>query len=158
MMFENPQSVSYKKILEQSQILRHFVNMAKGLKTDLDKTISDKTPGKNYEEKLHFVYIQLQMAVNCLYDSDLDKLNRAKLPGARQILEKKEGLFRKHMMGKRVNFACRTVITPDPYQEIDQVGIPDIFAKKLTFSAAVNQTNLSALREIVVRGPNNIRG
>jgi DNA-directed RNA polymerase I subunit RPA1 len=28
-------------------------------------------------------------------------------PGVRQGLEKKEGLFRMHMMGKRVNFACR---------------------------------------------------
>jgi DNA-directed RNA polymerase I subunit RPA1 len=28
-------------------------------------------------------------------------------PGIRQGLEKKEGLFRMHMMGKRVNFACR---------------------------------------------------
>lgn len=30
-------------------------------------------------------------------------------PGIRQGLEKKEGLFRMHMMGKRVNFACRWV-------------------------------------------------
>jgi hypothetical protein len=35
--------------------------------------------------------------------------------GIRQQLEKKEGLFRKNMMGKRVNFACRSVISPDPY-------------------------------------------
>ena len=25
------------------------------------------------------------------------------------------GLFRKHMMGKRVNYCCRSVISPDPY-------------------------------------------
>lgn len=31
------------------------------------------------------------------------------IPGIRQGLEKKEGLFRMHMMGKRVNFACRYV-------------------------------------------------
>ena len=36
------------------------------------------------------------------------------LQGIRQQLEKKEGLFRKNMMGKRVNFACRSVISPDP--------------------------------------------
>jgi hypothetical protein len=33
----------------------------------------------------------------------------------RQQLEKKEGLFRKNMMGKRVNYAARSVISPDPY-------------------------------------------
>ncbi len=29
------------------------------------------------------------------------------VPGIRQDLEKKEGLFRMHMMGKRVNYAAR---------------------------------------------------
>jgi DNA-directed RNA polymerase I subunit RPA1 len=33
----------------------------------------------------------------------------------RQQLEKKEGLFRMNMMGKRVNYAARSVISPDPY-------------------------------------------
>jgi DNA-directed RNA polymerase I subunit RPA1 len=37
------------------------------------------------------------------------------LQGVRQQLEKKEGLFRMNMMGKRVNFAARSVISPDPY-------------------------------------------
>ena len=35
--------------------------------------------------------------------------------GIRQILERKEELFRKFMMGKRVNFAARSVISPDPF-------------------------------------------
>ena len=40
------------------------------------------------------------------------------------MLEKKEGLFRKHMMGKRVNYACRSVISPDPFINTDEIGIP----------------------------------
>ena len=43
-----------------------------------------------------------------------------------QILEKKEGLFRKHMMGKRVDYACRSVISPDPYLSVDEIGIPEV--------------------------------
>jgi len=39
-------------------------------------------------------------------------------------LEKKEGLFRKHMMGKRVNYACRSVISPDPFINTDEIGVP----------------------------------
>ncbi len=39
-------------------------------------------------------------------------------------MEKKEGLFRKHMMGKRVNYAARSVISPDPNINMDQIGIP----------------------------------
>ena len=33
----------------------------------------------------------------------------AKLTGVKQLIEKKEGLFRSNMMGKRVNFAARSV-------------------------------------------------
>ena len=43
-----------------------------------------------------------------------------------QILEKKEGLFRKHMMGKRVDYACRSVISPDPFLNVDEIGIPEV--------------------------------
>ena len=47
--------------------------------------------------------------VNTLYDSDLNKLNTDKSIGLKQMLEKKEGLFRKHMICKRVSYAGRSV-------------------------------------------------
>ncbi len=43
--------------------------------------------------------------------------------GIKQVLEKKEGIFRMHMMGKRVNYAARSVISPDPYIGTDQVWV-----------------------------------
>lgn len=54
-------------------------------------------------------------------------------PGICQLLEKKEGLFRQKMMGKRVNFACRSVISPDPYLAVNEIGIPPYFALRLTY-------------------------
>lgn len=59
-----------------------------------------------------------------------------------QIIEKKEGLFRMHMMGKRVNYAARSVITPDPNLDIEEVGIPEVFAKKLTYPTPVTSWNV----------------
>lgn len=53
--------------------------------------------------------------------------------GICQLLEKKEGLFRQKMMGKRVNFACRSVISPDPYLAVNEIGIPPYFALRLTY-------------------------
>lgn len=47
--------------------------------------------------------------------------------------QKKEGLFRQNIMGKRVNYAGRSVISPDPYLQTNEIGIPSIFAKKLTY-------------------------
>lgn len=49
---------------------------------------------------------------------------RLTLPLCLQLLEKKEGLFRKHMMGKRVDFAARSVICPDMYIGTNEIGIP----------------------------------
>ena len=57
-------------------------------------------------------------------------------------MEKKEGLFRMKMMGKRVNFTARSVISPDPNLNTNEVGVPLFMAKKLTFPEYVNEHNL----------------
>lgn len=59
-----------------------------------------------------------------------------------------------HMMGKRVNFAARSVITPDPNLNIDEIGIPEVFAKHLTYPVYVTPWNVEMLREMVLNGPN----
>ncbi|KAJ3090513.1 hypothetical protein HK102_003478 [Quaeritorhiza haematococci] len=97
--------------------------------------------------------IELQKAVNGLFDSSQSSSMDVKAQGIRQLLEKKEGLFRKHMMGKRVNYACRSVISPDPYIETNEIGIPPVFARKLTFPEPVTHHNVTELRQLVINGP-----
>lgn len=63
----------------------------------------------------------MQKAVNYLMDSSRAGTNAA--AGIKQLLEKKEGLFRKHMMGKRVNYAARSVISPDPFLQTNEIGV-----------------------------------
>jgi DNA-directed RNA polymerase I subunit RPA1 len=46
------------------------------------------------------------------------------------------------MMGKRVNYAARSVISPDPSLNTDEVGLPLFMAKKLTFAEHVNEYNI----------------
>lgn len=75
-----------------------------------------------------------------------------------QVLEKKEGLFRKHMMGKRVNYACRSVISPDPYLGTTEIGIPLRFAKELTYPQPVADWNVEAMRQLVEAGANEYPG
>lgn len=65
-----------------------------------------------------------------------------------QILEKKQGIIRQHMMGKRVNFAARSVITPDPNLDVGEVGIPEAFAIKLTCPVPVTPWNVEYLRQV----------
>lgn len=72
--------------------------------------------------------------------------------GLKQVIEKKEGLFRRNIMGKRVNYAARSVISPDPNLHTREVGVPHVFAKALTFPERVTAFNVDRLRGMVVRG------
>ena len=71
--------------------------------------------------------------------------------GLRQVLEKKEGLFRRNMMGKRVNFAARSVISPDLYIDTNEVGVPLKF-KGLSYPTVVTAYNVEELRKAVQNG------
>lgn len=48
-------------------------------------------------------------------------------------------------MGKRVDFSARTVITPDPTINIDQLGVPWSIALNLTYPETVTPYNIERL-------------
>ena len=62
-------------------------------------------------------------------------------------------MFRMKMMGKRVNFGGRSVISPDPNITTDQIGVPVFMARKLTFPESVAAVNCGRLAELVRTGP-----
>nr|POE52001.1 dna-directed rna polymerase i subunit rpa1 [Quercus suber] len=105
---------------------------------------------------LEQTWTTLQDGVNSLIDRDRNPIKgpqgRRNPEGIKQKLEKKEGMFRKYMMGKRVNFAARTVISPDPNIESNEIGVPPVFARKLTYPEPVTQWNLEELQEAVRNG------
>ncbi len=70
-----------------------------------------------------------------------------------QRLGKKDGRFRGNLSGKRVNFSARTVISPDPFISINEVGVPEEIVKELTMPVTVNKSNLSSLKKIIMNGP-----
>jgi DNA-directed RNA polymerase subunit A' len=69
-------------------------------------------------------------------------------------LKGKEGRFRRNLAGKRVNYSARTVISPDPKLEIDEVGVPFEVARELTVPEKVTEWNINYLKAIVKRGDN----
>lgn len=101
-------------------------------------------------------WVRLQDVVNALVDSDRNPIRgpaaRQNEDGIKQKLEKKEGLFRKNMMGKRVNFAARSVISPDPNIETNEIGVPPVFAKKLTYPEPVTNHSFYELKQAVING------
>jgi DNA-directed RNA polymerase II subunit RPB1 len=70
-----------------------------------------------------------------------------------QRLKGKEGRIRGNLMGKRVDFSARTVITADPNLGIHQVGVPRSIAMNLTVPERVTPFNLSELSALVTNGP-----
>lgn len=73
-------------------------------------------------------------------------------------LKGKEGLIRNNLMGKRVDFSGRTVITPDPSIDVNQVGIPLMIAMNLTYPEVVTPHNIEYLRKLVRNGKNTYPG
>lgn len=57
-------------------------------------------------------------------------------------LKAKEGRIRGNLMGKRVDFSARTVITPDPTINIDELGVPWSIALNLTYPETVTPYNI----------------
>lgn len=75
------------------------------------------------------------------------------LKDIRSRLKGKEGRVRGNLMGKRVDFSARTVITPDPILELDQLGVPIEIAKNLTVPETVTRENLEMMKQLVKNGP-----
>jgi predicted RNA-binding Zn-ribbon protein involved in translation (DUF1610 family) len=68
-------------------------------------------------------------------------------------LKTKEGRFRQNLIGKRVNFSARTVISPDPLLDINEVGVPIEIARDLTTSIVVNDKNIEHIKSLINRHP-----
>jgi DNA-directed RNA polymerase II subunit RPB1 len=64
----------------------------------------------------------------------------------------KKGRFRGNLAGKRVDFSSRTVASPAPDYDVDEVGIPEVVAYHLTFPERVTAFNLDQLTQCVRLG------
>jgi DNA-directed RNA polymerase beta' subunit len=62
-------------------------------------------------------------------------------------------MFRMKMMGKRVDYGGRSVISPDPNITTDEIGVPVFMARKLTFPESVANVNYERLATMVKNGP-----
>ena len=70
----------------------------------------------------------------------------------------KQGRVRGNLMGKRVDYSARSVITPDPNLSIRELGVPMKIAMNLTFPVQVNHRNKSFLATLVRNGPKKYPG
>lgn len=76
----------------------------------------------------------------------------------KQRLKGKEGRFRSNLCGKRVDFSSRTVISPDPYLSLNEVGVPEQIAMQLTIPERVTEWNIEEMKDLIMRGPSQHGG
>ncbi|XP_046578101.1 DNA-directed RNA polymerase I subunit RPA1-like [Haliotis rubra] len=158
--YENPQTANMCLILQDREVITQIIQKMKSGKDKTEVEEEDELlpqsiinqRGATLTQKLNNVWISLQNHVNVMVDSSLDKMSKDQI-GIKQLLEKKAGLFRKNMMGKRVNYAARSVISPDPCINVGEIGVPLVFAKKLTYPQPVTPWNFQELKEMVINGP-----
>lgn len=159
-LFEHPHNELLSKVLTTTFSLRD--QNADLLKSQAKDSTVDEATRRRLLSRLLETLVQLQVDVNSFIDSSKNpvKMRQGKLPtpGVKQNLEKKEGLFRMHMMGKRVNYAARSVISPDANIDTNEIGIPPVFARKLTFPEPVTAYNVHKMRELVIKGPHKYPG
>ena len=115
--------------------------------------------GNANEENLKLITLALQYHVSTFMDNQIPGLppaqqrNGRKLKSIADRLKKKEGRIRGNLNGKRVDQSARSVITPDPYISIDEVGVPVRIAMNITFPETVNKYNMEEMQRLVRNGP-----
>jgi len=152
---EHIQNTILTRVLNDSRALIEVVHPSSSERRLSELEVKQRAQNTSIKGKSE-LWLAIQTAVNDLVDNTLSNKLRsgpARPPGIKQIIEKKQGLFRQNMMGKRVDFAARSVISPDPYITTTEIGVPLYFAKGLNFPEPVTDYNVEMLRQMVINGP-----
>ncbi len=106
----------------------------------------------------------LQYHVTTLIDNNVAQLPPARhrtgqpLKTLTERIKSKHGRIRHNLAGKRTNFSARSVISPDPTLELNEVGVPFVMALKLTVPERVTENNMDFLKKYVQNGPKKYPG
>lgn len=144
-------SIELSSTAKSEDDITHMYQSILSTNMELEKAKSVGLPMSRLDEIVN----RLQGFVGYLMNNEE---NKAKQKGGRPIksirqrLKGKEGRLRGNLMGKRVDFSARTVVSPDPSLELDELGVPKSIAMTLTYPEVVTQLNIEFLKELVERG------
>ncbi len=98
----------------------------------------------------------LQFHVTTFFDNTVTRIPPARhrsgqpLKTITERIKGKEGRIRKNLAGKRVNYSARTVISPDSFIRINEVGVPYEIAKIVTVAETVTDLNIERLKKLIM--------
>nr|QFG74851.1 MAG: RNA polymerase Rpb1, domain 1 [Megaviridae environmental sample] len=143
----------------EDDISHIIVNIIKANNT-LQEKLSTDAPEKVLDD-WHTVlqyYIATQIDNNIPGVASVAQRSGRPLKSIKERLNGKIGRVRGNLMGKRVDFSARSVITPDPNLSIRELGIPIKIAMNITKPVIVNDLNKKYLEFLVKQGPDKYPG
>jgi DNA-directed RNA polymerase II subunit RPB1 len=143
----------------EDDISHILVNIIKANKTLQEKI--QENANSNIIDDWHTVlqyYIATQVDNNIPGVASVAQRSGRPLKSIKERLNGKGGRVRGNLMGKRVDFSARSVITPDPNLSIRELGIPLKVAKNITKPVTVNAMNKQFLLKLVRNGPDEYPG
>jgi DNA-directed RNA polymerase II subunit RPB1 len=138
----------------EDDISHIIVNIIKHNKT-LQERISQNAPANQIDDWTTI----LQYYIATLVDNNIPGVaavaqrSGRPLKSIKERLNGKTGRVRGNLMGKRVDFSARSVITPDPNLSIRELGIPIKIAKNITRPVVVNDMNKKFILKLIQNGP-----
>jgi DNA-directed RNA polymerase II subunit RPB1 len=139
----------------EDDISHTIVNIIKANKTLLEKMNEpsvNSTIIDDWQSLLQY-YIATQVDNNIPSCAPVAQRSGRPLKSIKERLNGKMGRVRGNLMGKRVDFSARSVITPDPNLSIRELGVPNKIAMNITKPVVVNNRNRDFLQQLVRNGP-----
>ena len=139
----------------EDDISHTIVNIIKANKTLLEKMNEPSVNSAiidDWQSLLQY-FIATQVDNNIPSCAPVAQRSGRPLKSIKERLNGKAGRVRGNLMGKRVDFSARSVITPDPNLSIRELGVPKKIAMNITKPVVVNNRNRDFLQQLVLNGP-----
>lgn len=124
-----------------------------------NERLRDKIDKNEAADMINQLTALLQYNVATYVDNDIKGISPTQQRSGRPLrtlksrFGAKTGRVRGNLMGKRVDFSARSVITPDANIDLDELGVPEEIAVNLTFPEIVSPYNRERLLGYIRNGP-----
>lgn len=143
-------------------ILTQIISLNAKLRNRISDLENQRQSQAQKIEQINDTWITLEHACAAFIDNENDAINKmtnnSQRPyrGIKQRIQppgrNKDSIIRAHLMGKRVNWSARSVITGAAYLSMGQLGVPQAICETLYYPEVVNQYNRFKLQALVQRG------
>lgn len=139
-------SPEYNRIVSASDNLRSMKMRSSGLRFSR----SQQKKGKKVMTKDDYA-AEISKAIDTIIDNGPETSGKStgkKKKSIKTLYAGKEGILRSSILGKRVNYTARSVLSPGVNLEFGEIGIPREMARVLTIRVKVTHANINRVKTL----------